>query len=95
MELLRTCTKCGKALPLEEFLPNKNSKDGYYKQCKSCVASARKPHGGVSSKPIESCGFSSPTVAQELTSFKTTDIFAELRRRGWSGELHFTKVQKI
>ena len=32
----KICHKCGKEQPIENFVRNKNSKDGYHTQCKAC-----------------------------------------------------------
>lgn len=36
MEETKTCSKCGKELPISEFYKNKNKKDGLSSYCKEC-----------------------------------------------------------
>lgn len=38
----KTCSKCGKAKPLDQFHKNKNSKDGHLGVCKACRSDCNK-----------------------------------------------------
>ena len=37
MSVMKTCTKCGRTLPLDAFQRRRKSKDGLKSQCKDCV----------------------------------------------------------
>lgn len=39
--MLRTCKKCGETKEIEEFVKNKESKDGYRHDCKMCIKKYR------------------------------------------------------
>lgn len=41
---LKTCTKCGKTLPLDKFYKLKSSKDGLRSWCKECSKAANKTY---------------------------------------------------
>lgn len=39
---LKRCTKCGRELPLSEFVNDKQKRDGLYSSCKACVSAHQK-----------------------------------------------------
>ena len=36
-EKTKTCRRCGRTLPIEEFSKNRMSRDGYLYRCKDCI----------------------------------------------------------
>ena len=89
-ELTKKCTKCGKELPLSEFYSHPSTKDGLMNSCKSChYISTRK---NIEKKRAEAATDKSHTLHKvyfnpELAKFQPKDLIAELRARGYSGEL--------
>ncbi len=81
----KVCRKCGKELPVSEFYANKANKDGYHSYCKECAAAAnnQRKSGGVAKVYLN----------EKLATFSPRELIAELRARGYTGEL--TYVQKI
>ncbi|MBS5866222.1 MAG: hypothetical protein KIC37_07730 [Coriobacteriaceae bacterium] len=37
-EKIKTCSECGRSLPLSEFNKNRNNKDGYQDRCRECFS---------------------------------------------------------
>ena len=89
-ELTKVCTKCGKELPLSEFYSHPPTKDGLMNSCKSChYIRTRK---NIEKKRAEAATDKSHTLHKvyfnpELAKFQPKDLIAELRARGYSGEL--------
>jgi len=87
-ENTKVCRKCGRRLPLSEFPVSEKSHDGHIHTCRECHRAAKKAaadkwweaHRGALAAKVKGA---------ELTD---EELFAELRRRGWSGEL--TKTDK-
>lgn len=82
----KVCKCCGKELPLTDFYKNSATKDKHDNSCKKCrnqkIAEAQKrrvPQPGIKSM-------------FRISDFEDNQLFAELRRRGYSGELHYSKV---
>lgn len=91
-ELTKICSCCGRKLPLSSFYKNKAAKDGHATLCKQC----EKEKYGYKAKKNR------PLVAQRgvkatlcLADFDDPQLFAELRRRGYTGELRFSKVVAV
>ena len=89
-ELTKVCTKCGKELPLSEFYKHPNCKNGVMNKCKDCHnADIRK---NKQAKKMSEAADKSHTLHKvyfnpELAKFQPKDLIAELRARGYSGEL--------
>mgnify|MGYP001057383539 CR=1 FL=1 len=89
MEKLKKCSKCGRELPVSEFWKNASTEDGLQTYCKECgnvYARNRKktPGGGGNLKKI----YSNP----ELAKFSPRELIAELKARGYTGELKYTQT---
>ena len=39
---VKTCTTCGRVLPLSDFYEDRRNRDGLYSECKQCVKARRK-----------------------------------------------------
>lgn len=93
--LTKKCAKCGRELPISEFYKNNRTKDGYCYYCKSCHDESVKKsrclkkvdsHKTISEQPKQvhlNKVYSNP----ELAKFQPRELIAELRARGYSGEL--------
>ena len=98
--LTKKCTKCGRELPISEFYKNNRTKDGYCYYCKSCHDESVKKsrclkkvdsHKTISEQPKQvhlNKVYSNP----ELAKFQPRELIAELRERGYSGELSIRQV---
>lgn len=81
----KTCSKCGKTLPLTEFYRNKRNSDGHHPQCKECMNKDFK-----SERERKKA-----SLILKLADFTDQALFTELKRRGYAGELLFTKKINI
>lgn len=94
LKFIKKCGKCGRELPLSEFYAQKSQKDGHRSICKECskayersrklqIASEKKvANGKVKSIPLKA----------NISSVSDSDLFDELKRRGYTGELYLSKV---
>ena len=80
---VKKCTRCGKEKPLSEFYKNKAMADGLNYYCKECINEMK------SDKNKAYKLYTNPKLAE----FHPRELIAELKARGYTGELHFT--QKI
>ena len=99
-EMTKKCSKCGRELPVSEFYKNNRTKDGYCYYCKSCHDESVKKskclkkdvtHKTMSEQPKQvhlNKVYSNP----ELAKFQPRELIAELRARGYSGELSIRQV---
>lgn len=86
----KVCTCCGRELPLEEFYNNCTRKDGHSSICKKCTLEKNKE---VYKKAKETLATKQPGIKAtfKISDFKDEMLFAELRRRGYKGELKYVK----
>lgn len=80
----KICPCCGRVLPLSEFFHNKSLKSGHATYCKECEKLKKGKKYTITQQGIKA------TLC--LSDFDDTMIFAELRRRGYTGELRQSKV---
>ena len=74
-KITRTCKRCGRVFPIEDFVRNKY---GYTYVCKECKKKGTGPRSyRVGEKPL----------AVSISAFSDEELFDELRSRGWSGRL--------
>lgn len=75
----KKCSSCGNELPISQFHKNAATKDGLQPYCKACIKAKRDKimHGSNNA----------------LRDFSPRELIAELRARGYEGELRI--VQKI
>lgn len=92
MEIFKTCTKCKRVLPLSSFYRNHRHKDGHHYECKEChnqsVQISKAKRKARAEKSEHELLFS-------LTNAGINEIIDELRKRGYSGELRYTKTISI
>jgi len=95
-EPMKRCKCCGELLPLSAFHHNCATKDGYANTCKSCVAKRQKMKRQDKAanvlRPVKRPGVKAILT---LGDFSDDQIFCELRRRGFAGELRFAKSYTI
>jgi ssDNA-binding Zn-finger/Zn-ribbon topoisomerase 1 len=84
----KRCPKCGKTLLLTEFYNNRANRDGRDSHCKKCKREAYAERIGRIPQP----GIKATLC---LADFEDPQLFAELRRRGYSGELKFYKTVAV
>lgn len=77
----KTCSKCGKTLPLTDFYRNKNCRDGHSSACKDCVDKGIK----------ESKQHKKDLLTLKIADFTDQALFDELKKRGYGGQLVYTK----
>ena len=85
MEKLKKCSKCGRELPVSEFWKNASTEDGLQTYCKEC--------GNVYAETIEIGGNLKKIYSNlELAKFSPRELIAELKARGYTGELKYTQT---
>ena len=84
----KVCKECGQSLPISNFSKNKATKDGLANYCKKCDKERRrKSSGGITQPGVK--------ATLKMSDFDDNMLFAELRRRGYTGELRYSKVVNI
>ena len=84
----KVCKECGQSLPISNFSKNKATKDGLANYCKKCDKERRrKSSGGITQQGVK--------ATLKMSDFDDNMLFAELRRRGYTGELRYSKVVNI
>lgn len=105
-ETLRVCSTCHKKLPLSEFYKNRCRPGGHEYVCKSCKnewhkeyqakrkarqnAEEEAAHPDVLPFVVET-----PLLTLNLADITDKELFEEIRRRGYTGDLRFSKVITI
>lgn len=99
LRFVKKCCKCGRELPLSEFHLNRTNKDGHSATCKDCVkaydkernlkkrAATKKRETGRKAQQIP--------LKADISNLSDSELFAELKKRGYTGELHFSKVVNL
>ena len=91
MEETKICKVCGKELPISEFSRNGF---GVLSTCKSCVNEA-KTKGRAAKKRVRDFEAEIDQAKKmRLADFTPRDLLAELRRRGYDGELYYPEIIK-
>ena len=81
----KVCKECGQSLPISNFSKNKATKDGLANYCKKCDKERRrKSSGGITQQGVK--------ATLKMSDFDDNMLFAELRRRGYTGELRYSKA---
>lgn len=94
----KKCNKCGRELPIEDFVKNSRIKSGYSSHCKKC-------HGDYAKKSkdrsmVKDAPKVEESVLKEIHECRLEDIPArllihELRRRGYRGKLELVTIQEV
>jgi hypothetical protein len=84
----KVCQCCGRLLSTSMFHRHRTSKDGFWNTCKECC---REERNALKEKQRNR------TSSESKATFKIEEladsmIFAELKRRGYVGELKFSKT---
>lgn len=110
MKETKKCTNCGRELPVSEFYKSKVSADGLKYQCKDCCKEYARDYASSRRKAkVEASGVVVPSAPKsksgvpmskvfmnpELAKFQPRELIAELRARGYSGELSITMKIKV
>ena len=81
----KKCVTCGRELPVSEFHKNAKNKDGLQSKCKSCVSEYNRAYNRAEH-------LNKVYLNPELAKFQPRELIAELRARGYSGELSYKQV---
>lgn len=93
LKFIKKCTKCGRELPLSMYHLKRSSKDGYSGVCKDCVRIYDKERA-AKKRRVEKKAQSIP-LRVDISNLSDSELLAELKRRGYAGELHFTRIVNI
>lgn len=100
----KTCTKCGRELPISEFYAKAGAKDGLQTICKECHIAktkesiARRKAQAEKAKPKDTIKEPTEAVAGITNGLKAvTDqtLVDELRSRGWEVTCTRTVIQTL
>lgn len=89
----KTCPRCGRTLPVENFGRHSKTKDGYQPICQDCRKEAMKKGREKKEKVVVNKTFRNvaPASVDVLLKDATySDLVAELRKRGCSGTIKLT-----
>lgn len=89
-EVYKTCRRCGRALPIEQFYADKKSPDGHYTYCRECHSEQNKESYARRKERNARQTTGEGNVDGSLSAFKPRELIEELRRRGYKGELTYT-----
>ncbi len=92
-EKTKICACCGEELPLSEFYVQGGSKDGHRSFCKKCYNEAQKEKRAKLVRNTNSQLETKDILG--IADFSDSMLVAELRRRGYTGELRFSKTVAI
>lgn len=90
--IMKKCSKCGRTLPISEFERHNKAKDGYHRFCKECGSTNKGKKQNNKYRPVSYIPQPGNKATLTLADFTDENLFAELRRRGYNGELRFSKV---
>lgn len=90
--LTKKCSKCGRELPLSRFSKCASLKDGLQKTCKECASLYNKERYKAKASDKEGCHLVKVYSNPELAKFQPRELIAELKARGYSGELSIRQV---
>jgi hypothetical protein len=84
---LKTCSKCGETKSINDFYKNASNKDrlgDYCKECHNkCIREGKALKDGKKNMILN------------ISDFTDESLFAEIRKRGYFGELTYTKSVSI
>lgn len=82
-EQTKTCGVCGRTLPISQFYPNSETSDGIDYRCKECNLKQRRKTNTENRRAVD------------IKDFSDEALCGELRRRGFVGELSYSKTINI
>lgn len=85
--LTKKCSQCGIEKPLSEFHKNSNFVDGVQRICKECVRENNKTYRERKKEETLHKVYGNP----DLAMFQPRELIAELKARGYTGELQYTQ----
>ena len=88
----RVCATCGRELPITMFAQNHY---GIAKSCKECNGKKIADGKAYKSKVTALQQELETAKRTRLADFSPRDLMEELARRGYKGELTFTRIEKI
>lgn len=99
----KVCTQCGQELPLEDFVKNSKSKDGYGSHCKKCHNKKYPYHyKEKTNKKVEvkDAPVVPDSVKRELEEYNLLSVpprllIAALRYHGYRGELQKVTIETV
>lgn len=78
----KTCSKCGRTLPIEDFYKRSNGQIfTYCKECVKVINSARR--------------ITPPDSENPLSAYTPRQLMQELKRRGYTGKLYIQQVADL
>jgi hypothetical protein len=86
----KKCKKCGMELPISEFYRNRREFDGHSPYCKVCHKESMEK--SRHKKKDSSHSMNKIFLNPDLAKFQPRELIAELRARGYSGELSYKQV---
>lgn len=89
-EIYKTCRRCGRTLPIEQFHANNSSPDGHKIYCRECSAEMAKEYAARRLERNAPQTMGEGNVDGPLSTFKPRELIEELRRRGYKGKLTYT-----
>ena len=80
----KTCPRCGRTLPIENFYKRSNGQ--MYTYCKECTKIYNKEH---------SMRITPPDSENPLSAYTPRQLMCELKRRGYTGKLYIQQVADL
>ena len=89
------CKECGRELPIESFY--KNSRFGYANTCRECIKEKKRNTRMEKFASAEELLKTKIQEAQQmrLSEFSPRELMQELCKRGYKGELTYTRTETI
>ena len=87
----KKCSRCGIEKPLSEFHKKARSNDGFQEICKGCMKEYNSKRYFERKESTLNKVFHNP----DLAKFQPRELIAELRARGYRGELSYTQCIQV
>ena len=85
---MKMCACCKKIMPLEHFNKSTRASDGHQAYCKECQTEKERIRKAKKQGQVT-------VLSGELAKFRPVELIAELRRRGYRGELIYEQRIKV